>query len=110
MSLFLSVAFVNPVTGMFVSAEFPQIHTPPSARNGTLNTFAFNEHAYSPSYGHDEAIIGDYGFIFLVPEREKMRVLIFGNWSHGTELGVRFLVSRDAKTSSAPCAGIVRRR
>jgi hypothetical protein len=88
---------VNPTTGLFIPSSFPQLSNPSSIKRGAIDTLAFNDHIYAPSYDKKGEITGDYGFIFLVPEYGHTHILIFGNWSPGTEIAAKYLVSPEAR-------------
>ena len=108
---FLTVCFggpaVNRTTGLFIPSQFPQLSYPHSVKKGTPDVLRFLDSEYTPSYDHEGQITSDYGYIVLYYQEDRSHVFLFGNWSHGTEMATKFLVSDAARV---PLENLIRNR
>jgi hypothetical protein len=61
------------------------------------DTFRIQGKDYSPQYDQSGRVIYDHGFIVFRFNYSSLDVFAFGGWSHGTDLALKYLASREAR-------------
>jgi hypothetical protein len=66
-------------------------------KNEPPDTFRVKGHDYSPMYDHGGQVIHDHGFIIFRFSRSSLDLFVFGGWSAGTDLALKYLGSAEAR-------------
>jgi hypothetical protein len=88
---------VNASTNSGLVPYVDVVKLAPYAVDEPPDTFTIKGNNYSPSYDHGGQVIHDHGFIIFRFNPVSLDIFVFGGWSPGTDLALKYLASAEAR-------------